>query len=88
MKNAVNLLLAAATTAIVLLAASSCYSAWVSSTNHHNSCARSDLILDVMHDILQLAATPPPDTKVSAGQVQRANAFLSAAYTRIDQARC
>lgn len=73
---------------VLVLAFASTYSAYVSSTNHRNACARTDLILDVMHDILQLAASPPPATKVSEEQVRRTNAFLSAAFTRIDLARC
>lgn len=81
-------ILLALVVSVLVLAFTSTYSAYVASTNHHNACARTDLILDVMHDILQLAVTPPADTKVTEEQVRRTNAFLSAAYTRIDLARC
>lgn len=74
--------------AVLVLAFTSSYSAWVSSTNHHNSCARSDVILDTLHDLILLAFTPQHGEKVTAAQEQQVGQFELAAFARIDQSRC
>lgn len=74
--------------AVLVLAFSSGYSAYVASTNHRNFCARTDLVLDTLHDIIVLAFTPQPGQKITALQVRQIEGFESAAFARIDQARC
>lgn len=74
--------------AVVLLGVTTTYSAWVASSNHHNSCARSDLILDTLHDVVALAFTPAPGQTLTARQVADIQAFEVKAFARIDQARC
>lgn len=81
-------LISAMVIAIVALAISSVYSAYVASTNHHNSCARTGLILDTFHDVIELAFTPQPGQTLTAKQVAGIQAFEQAAFSRIDQARC
>lgn len=78
----------ALTVAVVVLAATASYSAYISSTNHHNSCARSDLILDTLHDVILLAFTPQKGQTVTAAQERQIGSFELAAFQRIDQARC
>ena len=73
---------------IVLLAAASAYSSYVASQNHANACARTGLILDVFHDVIQKAVTPSPGRKLTPKQATSIAAFESYAFTRIDQARC
>lgn len=74
--------------AVLVLGFASTYSAWVSSTNHHASCARSDVILDTLHDVILLAFTPAPGQKVTAAQERQIGSFELAAFQRIDQSRC
>lgn len=88
MKNAVNIILAAAMVAVLLLAGTSTYSAYVSSTSHKNSCARTDLILNTFHDVIALAFTPAPGQTLTAKQATAIQAFEGKAFPRIDQARC
>lgn len=88
MKNAVNILIASAVIALALLAAATGYSAYVSSTNHAKSCARGDLILDTFHDVIVLALTPQPGQTLTAAQVKTIESFETAAFARIDRARC
>lgn len=73
---------------ILVLAVASVYSAWVASNNHHNSCARTDLILDTFHDVIILALMPAPGQTFDAQKVAAIATFESKAFTRIDQARC
>lgn len=74
--------------AIVLLAATSTYSAYVSSTNHKNSCSSRGLILDTFHDVILDAFAPAPGETVTAKQAAGIEAFEAKAFARIDQARC
>lgn len=74
--------------AIVLLAGTSTYSAYVSSTNHKNSCTSRGLILDTFHDVIQLAFTPQPGQTLTAKQVAGIQSFEAVAFARINQARC
>lgn len=78
----------ALTIAIVVLAVTSAYNSWVSTTLHSKSCARSDLILDTVHDVILLAFTPQKGETVTAAQERAIGAFEIAAFERIDQARC
>lgn len=73
---------------IVLLALSSIYSSYVAANNHHNNCARADLILDTLHDVIQLAFTPQPGQILTAKQVMQIQSFETSAFARIDRARC
>lgn len=78
----------ALTIAVVVLAATSAYNSWVSSTLHSKSCARNDLILDTMHDLVVLFFTPPKGETLTSAQVKRITAVEGLAFVRIDQARC
>ncbi len=80
--------IAAVVVAVFLLSVSSIYSAYVAANNHHNYCARTDLILDTFHDIIVLASQPAPGQTLDAKQVAAITAFQTKAFTRIDQARC
>lgn len=68
------LMLVAVTLAVVVLAVTSAYSSWVASNSHHNACARTDLTLDTVHDVVLILAVP---------RARRREAFA-----RIDLARC
>lgn len=81
-------ILIALVVSVVILAAAATYSAFVASTNHHNSCARTDLILDTFHDVILIALTPAPGQTLTARQVAAVQAFESKAFMRIDEARC
>lgn len=74
--------------AVLVLGFASTYSAWVASTNHHNSCARADVILDTLHDVILLAFTPQKGQKITSAQEQQIGSFELAAFERIDQAKC
>lgn len=74
--------------AVLLLGFTSSYSAYVASTNHRNSCTSRALVLDTLHDLIVLATTPKIGQRLSAEQVREITAFQSAAFTRINQARC
>lgn len=81
-------LLLALVVAVLVLAFASTYSAYVASTNHRNSCARADVILDTLHDVILLAFTPEKGQTISSAQEKQIGAFEIAAFQRIDQARC
>lgn len=81
-------LIVAVVVAIVSLAVSSVYSSYVASTNHHSSCARTALILDSFHDVIQLAFTPQPGQTLTAKQVTQIQKFETEAFARLDRARC
>lgn len=84
----INLLIASALVAILLPSGATIYSAQVGSSNHHASCARSDLVLDAIHDVIVIAVTPKPGGKLTRAEFLAIQAFESKAFARIDQARC
>lgn len=88
MKNALNLILASVAVSLALIAGSTGYSAYVSSSSHTKSCARTDLILDSFHDVIVLALTPQPGQTLTAKQVITIQTFEQAAFARLDRARC
>lgn len=81
-------ILIALTIAVVVLATTSAYNSWVSSSLHSKQCARSDLILDTLHDVVQIAYTLPKGQKVSAAEADYIAAIEAQLFTRINQARC
>lgn len=74
--------------AVIVLAGTSSYSAYVASQNHRNSCNSRTVVLDAVHDVLQIFLTPQPGQRFTATQVQRITGLETAAYARINQARC
>lgn len=78
----------ALTVAVLALAGTSAYNSWVSATAHSKNCARNDLVLDTIHDLVILFFTPPKGTTETAAQIKYYNALESQAFTRIDLARC
>lgn len=74
--------------AIIALAVSSVYSAYVASTNHHNSCLSRDKVVDGVEKVITYALTPKPGTTVKASQVTAAQNFEKASGAILDQARC
>jgi hypothetical protein len=81
-------LVLAVTVAIVALSISSVYSAYVASTNHHNSCLSRDKVVDAIEGLVAYALTPKPGTTVSAAQVKTSQAFERASNEILDKARC
>jgi hypothetical protein len=86
--HALQAILAALTFAIILNSLTSAYSAHVTASNRHASCARTDLILDSLHDVILLALTPEPGQKLTSAQVRTIASFEAKAFARIVQARC
>lgn len=84
----VAILIVSVAVSIGALAAASVYGSWVASNNHNAYCHRTDLVLDTLHDVIQLAFTPQPGQTLTASQVTSIQAFESRAFARIDQARC
>lgn len=51
-------------------------------------CDLHDSGLNVLHDVIVLALTPAPGKSLTSAQVKSITAFETAAFGRIDQARC
>lgn len=72
-------ILASFAAAIVVLAVTSTYSAYVSSTNHKNSCASRAIVITF---------TPASGQTLTPHQVAGIQAVESKAFIRLDQALC
>lgn len=73
---------------VLLLGGTSTYSSWVASTNHHNSCARVNLLADEFQNVIVLALTPAPGKTYTAQQVRAATAFEAKSAEILNKARC
>lgn len=81
-------LILAMTVAIVVLACTSAYNSWVSTSLHSKQCARSDLILDTIHDLVAQFLTPTKGETLTPAQVKALAVAEATAFERIDLARC
>lgn len=81
-------ILVALSAAVLVLAFTAIYGAYVSASNHRETCASRQLVLNTLHDVIQLAFTPAPGQVLTADQVKQIQSFEATAYARINEARC
>jgi hypothetical protein len=85
----VTAILASLALAVILLAATSSYSAWVSSSQHRNSCTSRGVILDAFDDVLIAAqAQTDDDPAKSAAEKMASDKFVASSIVRLNRARC
>lgn len=88
MRNPINALIISVAIAIFLIGGSSVYSAWVSASNHHSACNRSDGVLDATEQVIALLLTPQPGQTYTAAQFDRVTRFEKQSSAILDAKRC
>ncbi len=72
----------------VLLIGAFVLASWSFYNAHVQACDARNTSLDVLRDVVAIAATPAPGAPLTQEQEAHRLAFLAAVKTRIDQARC
>lgn len=73
---------------ILLLCAALVVQALVGRSRRGAICRGQNATLTVLHDVIQLASTPPKGKTLTADQVRQITAFEVTAFARIAAARC
>lgn len=73
---------------LVLIVAVQVVQAFAGRARRADICRGQNATLTVLHDVIQLASTPPKGKTLTADQVRQITAFETTAFARIAAARC
>lgn len=81
-------LIIAVAIAIFALALATAYNAWVSYSQHRNSCTARSNLVDAIETDVRFFLTPKPGTSQTAAQIKTAQDIQAGSSQILDQARC
>lgn len=81
-------LIIAVAIAIFALALATAYNAWVSYSQHRNSCTARSKLVDAVEQDVQFFLTPQPGKTQTANEIKTAQEIQLRSNMILDQARC